>query len=89
MTDPATTHPPRAAREAVAPSRVRMRIALASDHAGYPLKEEIKALLSEHDLTDFGAYSTEAADLPDHVHPSPTGTSTARSSSTASGTAAR
>ena len=67
-----------------------MRIALASDHAGYPLKEEIKALLSEdpetppghtsvrdghlstlrgHDLTDFGTYSTEAADLSDYVHP--------------------
>ena len=46
-----------------------MRIALASDHAGYPLKEEIKAALSGHDLTDFGTYGTEAADLPDFVHP--------------------
>ena len=46
-----------------------MRIALASDHAGFPLKEEIKSILGEHELTDFGAYSTEAADLPDSVHP--------------------
>ena len=46
-----------------------MRIALASDHAGYPLKEEIKSVLAGHELTDFGAYSTDAADLPDHVHP--------------------
>jgi ribose 5-phosphate isomerase B len=46
-----------------------VRIALASDHAGYPLKEEIKAALSGHDLTDFGTYGTEAADLPDFVHP--------------------
>ena len=67
MTDPAATHPPRAAREAVAPRRIR--IALASDHAGYPLKEEIKSVLSGHDLTDFGTHSTEAADLPDYVHP--------------------
>jgi ribose 5-phosphate isomerase B len=67
VTDPATTHPPRAAREAVAPRRIR--IALASDHAGYPLKEEIKGLLVQHELTDFGTHSTEAADLPDFVHP--------------------
>ena len=46
-----------------------MRIALASDHAGYPLKEEIRAALPAHDLTDFGTYSTDAADLPDYVHP--------------------
>jgi ribose 5-phosphate isomerase B len=70
VTDPATTRPPRAAREAVAPRRIR--IALASDHAGFPLKEEIKAALEgsgQHDLTDFGTYSTEAADLSDFVHP--------------------
>ena len=67
MTDPGTTHPPRAAREAVAPRR--FRIALASDHAGYPLKEEIKTVLKGHDLTDFGTHDTEAADLPDYVHP--------------------
>ena len=69
MTDPATTHPPRAARAAVAPPRIK--IALASDHAGFPLKEEIEVLLEEegHDLTDFGTHSTDPADLPDFVHP--------------------
>ena len=47
-----------------------MRIALAGDHAGYPLKEEIKDLLGkDHELTDFGTYSTEAVDLSDFVHP--------------------
>ena len=46
-----------------------MRIALASDHAGYPLKEEIKTVLKGHDLTDFGTHGTEAADLPDYVYP--------------------
>ena len=45
-----------------------MRIALASDHAGYPLKEQIKAVLQADDLTDFGTHSTDAADLPDFVH---------------------
>ena len=46
-----------------------VRIALASDHAGYPLKEEIKRTLSGHEVIDFGTHSTEAADLPDYVHP--------------------
>ena len=69
MTDPAATHPPRAPREAVAPPRIR--IALASDHAGFPLKEEIKAVLEKegHEVSDFGAHSTDPADLPDFVHP--------------------
>ena len=91
VTDPGTTHPPRAARGAVAPRR--FRIALASDHAGYPLKEEIKAVLKGHDLTDFGTHGTEAADLPDYVHPAARAVSDGdvdrASSSTAWATAAR
>jgi len=46
-----------------------MRIALASDHAGFSLKEEIKALLRDHELTDFGTHDDEACDLPDFVYP--------------------
>ena len=48
-----------------------MRIAVASDHAGYPLKEEIAAHLrdSGHEVVDFGAPSTEPIDLPDTVYP--------------------
>lgn len=48
-----------------------MKIAMASDHAGFPLKEEIKAyLISEgHEVLDFGANSTEACDLSDNVYP--------------------
>jgi ribose 5-phosphate isomerase B len=46
-----------------------MRIALAGDHAGHPLKEEIKAALAGHELTDFGPDSAEPCDLPDFVHP--------------------
>ncbi len=48
-----------------------MRIALTSDHAGYPLKLEIAALLAAdgHETVDFGAPSTAPADLSDHVYP--------------------
>jgi ribose 5-phosphate isomerase B len=48
-----------------------MRIAMAGDHAGFPLKEEIKALLvaDGHQVEDFGAFDTEAVDLPDTVYP--------------------
>ena len=48
-----------------------MRIAVASDHAGFTLKEEIKEILTGqgHEVVDFGAPSTEAVDLPDTVYP--------------------
>lgn len=48
-----------------------MRIAVASDHAGYVLKEEIKAAMTAqgHEVVDFGAPSEEAIDLPDTVYP--------------------
>jgi ribose 5-phosphate isomerase B len=48
-----------------------MRIALASDHAGFSLKKEIEALLQAdgHETKDFGTDSEEACDLPDFVHP--------------------
>jgi ribose 5-phosphate isomerase B len=48
-----------------------MRIALASDHAGYGLKEEVKALLASrgHDTFDFGADDESPHDLTDHAYP--------------------
>ena len=48
-----------------------MRIALASDHAGFALKQEIQALLQAqgHETLDFGAYDEQACDLPDSVYP--------------------
>ena len=48
-----------------------MRIALASDHAGFALKEEVKALLSEqgHEVLDFGTGDESACDLADHAYP--------------------
>ena len=48
-----------------------MRIALASDHAGYPLKERVKEWLDEygHEIRDFGTGSPESCDYPDHALP--------------------
>jgi ribose 5-phosphate isomerase B len=48
-----------------------MRIALANDHAGRALKDEIKAqlLAAGHEVEDFGTHSDDAADLPDFVYP--------------------
>ncbi|MDD3653246.1 MAG: ribose 5-phosphate isomerase B [Desulfotomaculaceae bacterium] len=44
-----------------------MNIALASDHGGFKLKEEIAGLLGEAGIKykDFGAFSEEAVDYPD------------------------
>ena len=48
-----------------------MRIALASDHAGYQLKREVAALLEAygHETVDFGPDNEDAVDLPDFVYP--------------------
>ena len=48
-----------------------MKIALASDHAGYNLKQDVMAYLREKgaELKDFGCYSTESCDYPDFAHP--------------------
>ena len=44
----------------------RGRIAIGSDHVGYPLKEELKNFLVElgYSYQDFGAHSTERTDYP-------------------------
>ena len=46
-----------------------MKIALGADHAGFELKERVKALLAElkHEAFDLGAFSTEAVDYPDYA----------------------
>jgi ribose 5-phosphate isomerase B len=48
-----------------------MKIAMASDHAGFSLKEAIARVLRGrgHEIEDFGAYSEDAVDLSDHVYP--------------------
>jgi len=44
-----------------------MKIAIGSDHAGYPLKQQVLPLLSElgHDVEDVGAFDTQPSDYPD------------------------
>ena len=44
-----------------------MRIAIASDHGGYDLKEQVKAWLRElgHEAEDFGCHGRESCDYPD------------------------
>ncbi len=48
-----------------------MRIALAGDHAGHPLKREIAGVLHAfgHETVDFGPHDESACDLPDFVYP--------------------
>ena len=48
-----------------------MRIAVASDHAGYRYKLAISALLARegHEVVDFGADSEEASDYPLFIRP--------------------
>ena len=48
-----------------------MKIAMASDHAGYALKLQVKAWLEAQgaDVHDFGCYSSESCDYPDYAHP--------------------
>ena len=48
-----------------------MRIAIGSDHAGYRLKEFLRAELAplHHELRDFGAHGPESVDYPDIAIP--------------------
>ena len=48
-----------------------MRIAIASDHAGYLYKEQIKQFLAEkgHEVKDFGTDSAQSCDYPDFIRP--------------------
>ena len=48
-----------------------MRIAIASDHAGYEYKEAIKVFLAErgHEPVDFGTDSDESCDYPLFIRP--------------------
>jgi len=47
------------------------RLGVACDHAGYPLKEAVKAHLQQagYEVRDFGTNSTESVDYPDYAHP--------------------
>ena len=42
-----------------------MKIALASDHAGFELKESIKKMITKHEIIDFGPPNSKSMDYPD------------------------
>lgn len=44
-----------------------MKIAVAADHGGFPLKDVVLAVVraAGHEVLDFGTFSTEAVDYPD------------------------
>ena len=46
-----------------------MRIAIGSDHAGFELKETVKAFLTaeHHEVLDVGTHSTDPVDYPDYA----------------------
>ena len=46
-----------------------MKVAVATDHGGYPLKETVITTLRElgHELIDFGTDSMESVDYPDYA----------------------
>ena len=44
-----------------------MKIGIASDHRGYHLKEEIKKVLNEYEMIDYGTMSEDSVDYPDYA----------------------
>jgi ribose 5-phosphate isomerase B len=48
-----------------------MKIAIASDHRGFKLKNILSQFLKEkgHEIIDFGTHSGEPCDYPDYVYP--------------------
>ncbi|HXS95224.1 MAG TPA: ribose 5-phosphate isomerase B [Candidatus Limnocylindrales bacterium] len=48
-----------------------MKIAIAADHAGFALKEQLRQKLASegHELVDFGPGTAESVDYPDYAQP--------------------
>jgi len=46
-----------------------MRVAIAVDHAGFPLKDEVICVVQDagHEVVDLGTFSTEPVDYPDYA----------------------
>lgn len=46
-----------------------MKLVIGSDHAGFPLKEQVREHLTKagHEVIDLGAYNTEPSDYPDYA----------------------
>ena len=49
----------------------KLKIAVASDHAGFERKQTVLNYLKSlgYEIKDFGAFSTESSDYPDFAHP--------------------
>ena len=45
-----------------------MKIAIASDHAGYELKRQLKEFFIKISFIDVGTFSEESVDYPDYAH---------------------
>lgn len=46
-----------------------LTIAIGADHAGFEYKQLISEFLEEHQIKDFGTYSSDSVDYPDFAHP--------------------
>lgn len=48
-----------------------IKVAIASDHAGFALKKRIEKYMTElgYEMVDYGTYSEESCDYPDFAHP--------------------
>ncbi len=44
-----------------------MKIGLANDHRAYKAKEQLKSLLDDYDIVDYGCYSDERVDYPKYA----------------------
>lgn len=49
----------------------KIKVAFASDHAGYELKQKLENYMESkgYEVVDFGTHSTESCDYPDFAHP--------------------
>jgi len=51
--------------------KMKKKVAVAADHAGFHIKEKIKKYLidSGYEVKDFGCFSSDSVDYPDFGHP--------------------
>lgn len=45
-----------------------MKLTIASDHAGFELKEYLKKSLAQYEIIDVGCFGSESVDYPDYGH---------------------
>jgi ribose 5-phosphate isomerase B len=50
-------------------TEITFKIAIGADHAGFDYKEMVIQHLADHEVKDFGTYSTDSVDYPDFAHP--------------------